>query len=76
MNNSEKNLEIKLSVPMIIILGLFPGVIIFGIAFIFSSPIFRLNFSIYLSIMLAIVFGLVPIELGILKYFALKNKKK
>ena len=76
MDILEKDDNIKLSVPMIFLLGLFPGVIILLIAFILSSPTIGINFSIYLSIMLAIAFGLVPTELGILKYFAWKNKKK
>jgi membrane protease YdiL (CAAX protease family) len=76
MDILEKDDNIKLSVPMMFLLGLFPGVIILLIAFILSSPTIGINFSIYLSIMLAIAFGLVPTELGILKYFAWKNKKK
>ena len=76
MNNFEKEDNIKLSVPMIFLLGLFPGVIILIIAFILSSPAIGINLSIYFSIMLAIAFGLIPTELGILKYFAWKNKKK
>ena len=76
MDILEKDDNIKLSVPIIFLLGLFPGVIILLIAFILSSPTIGINFSIYLSIMLAIAFGLVPTELGILKYFAWKNKKK
>jgi len=72
VENDEKNL----SLPMATFLGLFPGVIILLIAFIFSSPMFGINFSIYLSILLAIVLGLIPVELGVLKYFAWKNNKK
>jgi membrane protease YdiL (CAAX protease family) len=76
MDNFDKNDVIKLSLPMIIFLGLFPGIIILLIAFIFTTPIFGINFSLYLSIMLAIIIGLIPTELGILKYFAWKNNKK
>jgi len=76
MDKSVENDEKNLSLPMATFLGLFPGVIILLIAFIFSSPMFGINFSIYLSILLAIVLGLIPVELGVLKYFAWKNNKK
>jgi len=76
MSNFVENDGIKLSIPMIIFLGLFPGVIVLLIAFIFSSPIIGINFSIYLSIMLATILGLIPTELGILKYFAWKSNRK
>jgi membrane protein YdbS with pleckstrin-like domain len=68
--------ELKLSIPMIIILSLAPGLIILFWAFLFSNPIFGINFSIYLSLMLAILLGLIPTELAIMKYFAWKNKMK
>jgi uncharacterized protein YacL len=76
MDNFDKNDVIKLSLPMIIFFGLFHGIIILLIAFVFTSPIFGINFSVYLSIMLTIIIGLIPTELGILKYFAWKNNKK
>jgi membrane protease YdiL (CAAX protease family) len=70
----EKKYELTLSVPMIIILSLVPGLVILLWAFLFSNPIFGINFSIYLSLMLAILLGLIPTELAIMKYFAWKNK--
>jgi membrane protease YdiL (CAAX protease family) len=68
--------ELKLSNPMIIILSLAPGLVMFLWAFLFSNPIFGIKFSIYLSLMLAIILGLIPTELAIMKYFACKNKLK
>jgi membrane protease YdiL (CAAX protease family) len=72
----EKNNELEFSIPVIIILSLAPGLIILFWAFLFSNPIFGINFSIYLSLMLAILLGLIPTELAIMKYFAWKNKAK
>ncbi|MDR2582154.1 MAG: CPBP family intramembrane metalloprotease [Fibromonadaceae bacterium] len=68
--------EQRLSIPIIILLGLAPGLIILFWAFVFSSPFFGINFSIVLSLMLAIILGLIPTELGILKYIAKKENKK
>jgi len=72
---SEVN-EQKLSIPMIFFLGLVPGLVILFWAFLFSSPFFGINFSIVLSIMLAVILGLIPTELGILKFIARKENKK
>jgi membrane protease YdiL (CAAX protease family) len=68
--------EQRLSIPIIILLGLAPGLVILFWAFVFSSPFFGINFSIVLSLMLAIILGLIPTELGILKYIAKKENKK
>jgi membrane protease YdiL (CAAX protease family) len=76
MCEPEKLNERKLSIPMIIILGLAPGVVILLLAFVFSSPIFGINFPVYLSLMLAIILGLIPAELGILEFIARKENKK
>jgi membrane protease YdiL (CAAX protease family) len=43
---------------------------------IFSSPFFGMNLNVLLSLMLAIIFGLIPVELGILKFIASKERKK
>jgi len=76
MCDPEKLNEQKLSIPMIIILGLAPGVVILLLAFVFSSPIFGINFNILLALLMAIFFGLIPVELGILKFIARKENKK
>jgi hypothetical protein len=70
----EKNNELDFSIPVIIILSLAPGLIILFWAFLFSNPIFGINFSIYLSLILAILLGLIQTGLAIIKYFAWKNK--
>ena len=67
--------EQKLSIPMIIVLGLSPGLFMLLLIFIFSSPIFGINFSLYLSAITSIILGLIPIELGILKCIARKENK-
>lgn len=66
----------ELSIPKIILLGLLPGLVILLLVIIFSSPLFGINFSILLSLMLAIILGLIPTELGILRFIAGKENKK
>jgi membrane protease YdiL (CAAX protease family) len=68
--------EEKLSIPMIFFLGLLPGLVILFWAILFSSPLFGIKFSIVLSLMLAIILGLIPTELIILKFIAWKKKVK
>ena len=76
MCDPEKLNEHKLSIPMIIILGLAPGLVILLLAFVFSTPIFGINFNILLALLMAIILGLIPAELGILKIIAHKENKK
>ena len=68
--------EQKLSIPMIFFLGLVPRLVIIFLAFIFSGQIFGINFSIYLSLILSMALGLIPTELGILKFIAKRENKK
>jgi len=68
--------EEKLSIPKIIILGLAPGLVILFWAFVFSNPFFGIKFPILLSLIFAVILGLIPVELGILKFIALKENKK
>lgn len=76
MDNIKETDELVFSIPAIIFLTLFPGIIMLLLAFLFSSPAIGINLPFILSIFLAILFGLVPIELGIIKYFARKTNKK
>jgi len=76
MNDQNITVVEKLSIPKIIILCLVPGLVMLFIAFVFSSPFFNINFPILLSLMFAIMLGLIPVELGILKYIAKKENKK
>jgi len=76
MNNLKNSCEIKLSIFMIILLHLLPGIMMLLIVFVFSSPKIGINFSILLSLMISIAFGLIPMELGIIKYFAWKSNNK
>jgi membrane protease YdiL (CAAX protease family) len=76
MCEKEKNYSVKLSMPMIFILSLAPGVVILFLALLFSSPVVGISLPIFLSLMLGILFGLIPTELGIMKYYAWKNKIK
>ena len=66
----------NLSIPKIIFLGIFPGLVICLITIVFSSPFFGINISVILSLMVAIILGLIPVELGVLKFIAWKENKK
>jgi membrane protease YdiL (CAAX protease family) len=72
----ENIIEQDLSILKISLFGLLPGIPILFLAWFFSSPSIGINLSIYLAVLVAIVIGLVPTELGILKYIAWKNNKK
>jgi membrane protease YdiL (CAAX protease family) len=74
--NSKETIDIQLSIPIIFFLSLVPGLLILLIIVIFSHPALPMNFSIHLSIVLAFALGLVPVELGILKYFSRKENRK
>jgi membrane protease YdiL (CAAX protease family) len=67
--------EQKLSIPMIIILGLAPGLVILFLLLVFTSPFFGIGFNMFLSLILAGFFGLVLTELGILKIIAWRENK-
>lgn len=72
MNN--QNQTKQLNFLEMILLHLVPGIIILLEAIFFANPHFGLGLSIYLSVMLAILFGLIPVELGILGFIARKEK--
>jgi hypothetical protein len=72
----ENNHEINWSIPSMILLHLFPGIIMLLVTFLFSSPVIGINFPLYLSLMMAIILGLIPTELGIIKFFSWKTKNK
>jgi membrane protease YdiL (CAAX protease family) len=72
----KKQNNTELSITKIIILGLMPGIMISLLTIILSSPAFGTNLPVLLSLMLSIIFGLIPIELGILKFIAWKENKK
>jgi membrane protease YdiL (CAAX protease family) len=76
MENLENSRETNWSIPVIILLHLFPGIIILLVAFVFSSPTIGINLPLYLALMLSIILGLIPTELVIIKLFAWKTKQK
>jgi membrane protease YdiL (CAAX protease family) len=78
VNNLENgnNIEPNLSILKIIWLTFFPAIIILIWALILSNPYIGPNLPIFLSLMLAIVFGLMPVELGVIKYYSHKENKK
>lgn len=65
-----------LNLPAILFLHLFPGVIILLVSVILANPNWGLGLPAFLSLLLAILFGLIPVELGILYYIARKESKK
>jgi len=68
--------ELEFSIPMIILLSLFPGIVMLLLAILFSSPNIGIDLPFILSLFLSILFGLIPTELGIMKYYAWKSKKR
>jgi membrane protease YdiL (CAAX protease family) len=75
MDNTKNNDYVNFSIPKIIFLCLFPGIFVLLLIILFANPSLPFKFSIQLSIVLAFLFGLVPIELSILKYFSHKENK-
>lgn len=66
----------QLSASEIILYHLLPGIPILILSIFFPNPYFGIGLSIYSSLMLAILFGLLPVELGILYYLSKKRRKK
>lgn len=63
----ENNTTLKqLSICSLLALHLLPGGIILLLATIFANPVWGLGLPIFLSLMMAILFGLIPSELGII----------
>lgn len=60
----------------IILYHLLPGIPILILSIFFSNPYFGIGLSIFSSLMLAILFGLIPVELGVLYYLSKKEGKK
>ncbi len=65
----------QFSISSIIIYHLLPGIPILLVAIIFANPDFGLGLPIFLALMLAIFIGLIPVQLGILFFYAKKKKK-
>jgi len=77
MQTTSNNAEIKpFSIAQILLYHLAPGVPILFVTILLSHPTFGFGLPIFLSLMLAILFGLVPAELGILYFTARKQGKK
>ena len=76
MQTTQVSHEIKpFSLVQILLYHLLPGVPILISAVLFAHPTFGFGLPIYLSLMLAIVIGLIPTEMGIL-YFSAKRQGK
>lgn len=71
------NNEIKqLGISAILAYHLLPGIPILLLAILFANPIWGFGLSIFLSMMLAILLGLIPVQLGILAAVARKQEVK
>lgn len=69
--------EIKqLSVPVLLFLHLFPGLVILLLSIWFANPHGGLGLPVFLSLLLAVGLGLIPVELGVLYYVARKEGRK
>lgn len=71
-----KNKIQQLSIGVVVFLHLLPGFIILFLSILFANPNWGLGLPIFLSLLLAILFGLIPVELGLLYYVARKQGKK
>ena len=76
MCNQEKMSKTELSIPKMLLLGFAPGLVVLFVAIIFSSPFFGIELNLLLSGVLAMLFGHIITELGILKFIAYKENKK
>lgn len=72
--NNKQNLK-QFNILEILLYHLLPGVPILLFAILFANPNWGAGLSIYMSLMLAILFGLIPVQLGILFYHAKKSKR-
>ena len=69
--------EVKqFNIIQIVLYHLLPGVPILLIAIVCANPVWGLGLPIFLSLMLAILFGLIPVQLGILVFTAKREGKK
>ena len=77
MQTTVSNNEIKpFSLAQILLYHLLPGIPILFAAVIFAHPTIGFGLPIFLSLMLAILFGLIPAEMGILYFTAKRQGKK
>lgn len=77
MNTTVDNIEIKpFTIIQILLYHLLPGLPILFFAVLFAHPTFGFGLPIFLSLMLAIMFGLIPTEMGILFFTAKRQGKK
>ena len=78
---TQKNESIKGEIKQFGILSilfyhLLPGIPILLFAILFSHPIFGIGLPIFPSLMLSILFGLIPVQLGLLAFAAKREGKK
>lgn len=66
----------QFGIGSILVYHLFPGIPILFISIILSNPVWGMGLPIFLSLMLAILFGLIPTQLGILLITARRETKK
>jgi membrane protease YdiL (CAAX protease family) len=76
MCTNEKLKIEETSILKMILLFLIPGLSHPLFIIIFSSPVFGINIPVIYSLLLSTIFGLIPIELGIMKFMARKENKK
>lgn len=73
----KKNNEIKqLGTASILAYHLLPGIPILLFAILFAHPVWGFGLPIFLALMLAILLGLIPVQLGILAVIACREGKK
>lgn len=72
---TRKNNEIKqLSIGAILVYHLLPGIPILLLIILFANPAWGFGLPIFLAAMLAVLFGLIPVQLGVLAVVARKQE--
>lgn len=72
---TRKNNEIKqLSIGAILAYHLLPGIPILLLVILFANPVWGFGLPIFLAAMLAVLFGLIPVQLGVLAVVARKQE--
>lgn len=75
MNNKSNEIE-QLTILQILAYHLLPGIPILMIAIFLSHPAFGIGFPIFLAVLLGILFGLIPVQLGIITVYGKRQGKR
>lgn len=75
MNHKTNPIE-QLNIWQIIAYHLLPGVPILAVAVVLTHPVFGMELPVFLAVLMGILFGLIPVQLGIITYTAKQQGKR